>query len=108
MRLARRPIMAMTMNSSINVKALLERCRAAGVFIYQVTTELTDRRALTYQRSKTPRHQSEAQSAVRCSDLVRQSKVHRLKHLRSVSPHSRRRLVMPLRWKCNRERREPH
>src|SRR5438105_6556414 len=30
------PMMAMTMNSSINEKALLERCWALGVFIYQV------------------------------------------------------------------------
>ena len=42
----------------------------------QLTSKLTDRRALTCQISKTPRHQSQAQTAVRCSDLVRQSKVH--------------------------------
>src|SRR5437867_8733802 len=35
------------------------------------TSKLTDRRALSCQSSKTPRHQSQAQTAVRCSALVR-------------------------------------
>src|SRR5439155_16008461 len=62
--------------------------------------------ALICQSFQTPRHPSQAQTAVRCSYLVRQSKVHGLKNLRSVSPASRRPPVLPLRRKCNRERRE--
>src|SRR5205814_4685082 len=45
---------------------------------------------------------------VRRSDLVRQSKVHRLKNLRSVSADSQRRPALPLRWESNRQRRETH
>ena len=52
----------------------LQTCRTP-----QLTSELTDRRALTCQSFKTPRHQSQGQTAVRCSDLVRQSKVHHSK-----------------------------
>ena len=37
----------------------------------RLSSELTDRRALTCQSSKTPRRRSQAQTAVRCSDLVR-------------------------------------
>src|SRR5881296_4040391 len=43
------------------------------------TSELTDRRALTRETSKTPRHPSQAQTAVRCSHLVRHPKVHHSK-----------------------------
>ena len=62
-----------------------------------LTSELTDRRALTYQSSKTPRHQSHAQTAVRCSDLVRQSKVH---HSKLSGQHR------PSRWPANPRRSE--
>src|SRR6266542_2532030 len=41
------------------------------VDIRRLTIQLTDRRALTCQSFKTPRHQSQAQTAVRWSDLVR-------------------------------------
>src|ERR1041385_7685439 len=40
------------------------------------TTALSDRRALPCQSFKTPRHQTQTQSAARCSGLVRKSKVH--------------------------------
>src|SRR5437667_6742345 len=50
----------------VNVRAIMPNGRA-------------HRRALTYQRSKTPRHQSQAQTAVPCSDLVRHPKVHQSK-----------------------------
>ena len=43
--------------------------------------ELTDRRALTCQSFKTPRHQSQAQTAVRCSDLLRRRALHTQKSL---------------------------
>jgi len=46
---------------------------------FGITSELTDRRALTRETSKTPRHPSQAQTAVRCSDLVRHPKVHHSK-----------------------------
>src|SRR2546423_7352780 len=36
-----------------------------------LTSELADCRALTYEKSKTPKPRSEEQMAVRCSDLVR-------------------------------------
>src|SRR6266566_1564784 len=50
-----------------------------------LTSELTDRRALTFQSFKTPRHQSQAQTAVRCSDLVRRRALHTQKFpLKSV------------------------
>ena len=52
-------------------------------FMSQRTSELTDRRALTFQSFKTPRHQSQAQTAVRCSDLVRRRAQHTQKNLRS-------------------------
>src|SRR5205823_10353049 len=35
------------------------------------TTKLTARRALTHEKSRTPRRKSEAQTAVRCSAIVR-------------------------------------
>src|SRR5437867_169379 len=42
-----------------------------GAMHRRLTTKLTDRRALTCRSSKTPRHNSQAQTAVRCSALVR-------------------------------------
>jgi len=51
---------------------------------------------------------SETLPGVGCSDLVRQSKVHRLKNLRPGSPYAQRRPAMSLRWECNREPREIH
>src|SRR2546430_2564803 len=46
----------------------------------EVTSKLTERRALTHEKSKTPRPKPEAQTAVRRSDLVRQSTVHHSKN----------------------------
>src|SRR5438105_8097269 len=41
-----------------------------------LTIKLTDRRALTFGKPKTPRHQSQAQTAVRRSALVRRRDSH--------------------------------
>src|SRR5205814_5628167 len=72
----------------MHVTPRMKKNSAANLYVLCVTVwdgcrtmQLTDRRALTCQSSKTPRHRSPAQMAVRCSDLVRQSKVHRLKNL---------------------------
>ena len=75
-------------------------------FKQQRTSKLSDRRARTHEKSKTPRRKSEAQTAVRWSALVRQSKVHRLKNLRPVAPDSQRRPA--LRRGGNRETRGIH
>src|SRR5439155_1533675 len=56
----------------------ISRCPCSRHFWVQVlmgvakwaTSKLTDRRARTHEKSKTPRRRSEAQTAVRCSDLV--------------------------------------
>src|SRR6266571_3496075 len=45
-------------------------------FMSQLTIKLTDGRALTCQSSKTPRHQSQTQTAVRCSAIVRRRVLH--------------------------------
>jgi len=50
----------------------------------------------------------EALPGVACSDLVRQSKVHRLRILRPKSPDSQRRPTTPLHCEGNRETREIH
>src|SRR6266540_3806166 len=70
--------------------------------------KLTDRRALTCQRSKTPKHRSQAQTAVRCSDLVRRRAPHTQKFsLKSVRT---RREARPCYGTQNdsREPRQPH
>src|SRR6266550_2202125 len=50
-------------------------CQSCHNTQFSSTTQINDRRALTCQSSKTPRHQSQGQTAVRCIDLVRQSNV---------------------------------
>ena len=53
------------------------------------TSKLTDRRALTDEKSKTPRRGSQAQTAVRCSALVRR-RAHNLKNPPAKSLPARR------------------
>src|SRR6266496_1067841 len=74
----------------------------------RLTIKLTDRRALTRQSFKTPRHRSQAQTAVRCSDLVRRRAQHTQKYpVKSVpTPHAARPRYGA--WNDNRESREIH
>src|SRR6266496_1529429 len=59
-----------------------------NVLCLGLTTKLTDRRALTCQSSKTPRHQSQTQTAVRCSALVRRWVLHTQKISGQICPDS--------------------
>ena len=56
-----------------------DKSHDCSLFLFRLSTKLTDRRALTDQRFKTPRHQSQAQTAVRCSAVVRRRDAHDLK-----------------------------
>ena len=67
---------ARAMESGGRALAAYLKPRESGELQDKPPNELTDPRALTYQSSKTPRHQSQAQTAVRCSDLVRRRALH--------------------------------
>src|SRR6266446_5160187 len=66
--------------------------------------QLTDGPALTCQSSKIPRHRSQAQTAVRCSDLVRRRAVHTQKS--PVKSVPTRREARP-RYGARNDNREP-
>ncbi len=61
---------------SFSSLASVQNARAQSALRSRRTSKLTDRRALTHEESKTPRRRSEAQTAVRCSALVRHPNVH--------------------------------
>jgi hypothetical protein len=78
---ARPPHLERGGNVTIEAKNAIAKIAADvfGLTRFLPPNELTDRRALTCQRSKTPRRWSQAQTAVRCSDLVRPRDSHDLK-----------------------------
>ena len=75
---------------------------------FWLTTKLTDRRDLTCQRFQTQRHRSQAQTAVRCSDLVRRRTLHTKKISGQVPRNSERRPRCRYKLKRTHESRETH